>query len=104
MTPWVLSDGTTVHQDGAITGRSNCAKALRGDIHSLNVGEYVSSGYGPMPSVAQLDLNVPHLVDSWVRKTADTYSLRVVSAPEVTYPVVEAELEPVLEPGVALVN
>jgi len=101
---WELSDGTLVRQNGTVTGNSDCAKALRMDVRLLTAGDYVPSGFGPMPSVEQLDLDEPHLVDSWVRKAAHTYSLRVVTAPEIEYPVIEPEDEPALEPGMALAN
>jgi hypothetical protein len=77
---WTLSDGTTVSLGGIVTGDSILAEVLRSEMQTAKGGEK-SSGYGAVPHIERLDVNVPYLLDYYLR---DQYE--VTSGPNVVYP------------------
>ncbi len=83
---WCLADGTVVELGGEVIGTSIVAEALRRDAFLAYRGHRISSHYGLNPGSERLDLVVPHLVDSWVRYSADCFDTAIVDAPNVQYP------------------
>lgn len=86
MEPWVFEDGTRVWLGGKVAGGSDVAAELRERIALARSSGLVSSGYGLIPSCEPLDVNVPHLMDHWLRSFR---RLSVVSGPAVEYPPTE---------------
>lgn len=79
---WTLRDGTRVHIGGAVDGVSATADYLR-HIFAVSKREYVCSEYGFVNQLRRLDITVPYLLDSYLRKNFD-----VKSGPRVKYPTV----------------
>jgi hypothetical protein len=88
MDPWVLSDGTKVTLGGNVSGDSVVADVVRVTMQDAKTGE-LSSRYGATPHEAVLDVNVPHLLDFYLR---DRFG--VVSGPDVVYPKAEPRPAP----------
>ncbi len=84
MADWVLSDGTVVRPGGTVSGDSVWAGYLRVTFTGIRAGTIqCSSGYGPIPHEAPLDLDQSYLLDAWLRRR---FGAEVVSGPDVTYP------------------
>jgi hypothetical protein len=87
-------DGTKVYLGGRVTGDSKLADDLRLEIaESKKPGGRISSGYGPANSRESLDLEVPYLLDSWLRRGAP-FHVEVSDAPEFAVPDIDPGLEP----------
>jgi hypothetical protein len=78
--PWKLRDGTTVSLGGDVAGSGILADLVTGIMADAKRG-VVCSGYGLVPHFETLDVNVPHLLDFYLRKLFD-----VASGPTVNYP------------------
>jgi hypothetical protein len=78
---WELEDGTKVYLGGKVEGDSFEARRLRSEFAEVRRGVNVGSGWGPLPSDEPLNLDTPHLLDSYLR---DGYQLK--SWPTVIYP------------------
>jgi hypothetical protein len=91
MENWILNDGTEVALGGSVVGDSEFSKLVRDIIANAKSGN-VSSRYGASPDFEALDVNVPHLLDCFLR-----FEFEVVSGPSVNYP--NSEPRPVLAPG-----
>lgn len=83
MTPWILQGGEKVWLGGRVEGESPLATSLRDDI-AFSKEEELSSGFGAFPTTIPLDVNVPCLLDTWLRTTVGVV---IVESPEVEYPV-----------------
>jgi hypothetical protein len=90
MQPWILDDGTKVYLGGNVEGDSARADTARSIIRRVQAGERETSGFGAVPHEAKLDLDQPHLVDSWLRMEFGD----VVSAPEFETPASEPRPDP----------
>lgn len=88
MDPWVLSDGTEISLGGNVSGDSLVAEFARRDMRDAKDGN-VCSNYGAQPHVADLDIDVPHLMDHYIRNRYD-----VASGPDVEYPTEEPRPDP----------
>lgn len=67
MDPWRLRDGTLIHLGGDVAGDSVVADTARAIIRRSKSGEWVATGFGAVPEDPGLDIDVPHLLDSWIR-------------------------------------
>jgi len=92
MEPWILIDGTEVRQGGVISGESFSAGWLRAMFSAIRGGAQYSSGFGPSPHDAPLDLNVDYLLDAYLRRV---FKADVVSGPLIVYPTSEPREPPV---------
>ncbi len=91
MAPWILSDGTEISIGGEVAGETLNAMRLRLTFAALRTKGQYSSGFGAVPHEQPLDINVPYLLDFYLRRTLGA---EVVSGPEVVYPVVESRPAP----------
>lgn len=85
---WTLSDGTVVSLGGRVRGDSLLAESMRRLMADARK-DLISSGYGACPHYEQLDVDVPYLLDFWLRENAT-----VKSGPDVEYPKHEPRPEP----------
>jgi len=85
---WHLADGTIVSLGGRVSGDSIVAEVLLGTMSDAMSG-LVSSGYGAEPHIETLDVNVPHLLDHYLRGR-----FCVASGPDVEYPIEKPRPEP----------
>jgi hypothetical protein len=84
---WHLADGTVVELGGRVFGASDLARELYSDaVVSAGTNPRVHSHYGFDPGSERLDLDVPYLIDAWVRYYADKYGVAIIDAPTVAYP------------------
>lgn len=89
MEPWVLKDGTKLWLGGKVEGEGDYAYELRERI-DLARTRGITSGW--LPGYEEmLDVNVPHLVDYWLR---ECLNFPVVSGPAVEYPREESPGDP----------
>lgn len=87
MEPWVCGDGSRIWLGGRVDGDGPVAVVARQVFVLVRSGDLIGSGYGAEPETEPLDLDVPHLLDAWVRMQAD----EVVSAPVVEYPTLDPD-------------
>lgn len=83
MDPWVLKDGTEVRLGGAVSGDSGYARCIRRVFSLVRAGDIEPTGFGASPSDAALELDAPHLIDSWLKSN---FGKMIESAPKVEYP------------------
>jgi len=85
MEPWCFKDGTRVWLGGEVEGDSELAEFFRAQFERVRGGEELCSGFGASPEEERLQLEVPHLLDAWLRLHMGDW---LVAAPEVEYPCV----------------
>lgn len=69
---------------GGVSGDSDFAGLVRVAMRTAKSKSGVSSGYGPQPHSVALDVNTPHLMDSYLRSHFD--EMPIISGPNVEYP------------------
>lgn len=94
MDPWVFSDGTKVYLGGKVSGESFFSSSLRTafSFHRSGRDRLVTS-FGTPPDCEVLDLDVPHLLDSWLRGTYPS-PIELVSSPKFETPSIDPGPEP----------
>lgn len=80
MDAWTLRDGTTVNLGGDVVGSGVLAELVKAEMADARRG-LLSSGYGLEPHLEVLDVDVPHLLDFYLRRRFD-----IASGPVVRYP------------------
>jgi len=83
MDPWVFESGEKVWLGGRVDGDSILAACLRDEIRISREGNFVDSGYGAQPDSRRLDVDVPYLLDHWLRHCVMS---QIVTGPVVEYP------------------